>query len=303
MPVLYLGIALIAVALFVVVLVLVRGSVGQTGVARSLAILEGTVTDRSVVKSELSARDRLIDPLFERARRLAVLLSPNGASDQLAKGLEKAGNPAPWTVERIMGAKGVGLIVGLLFGLLIGGLSLRGIVFALVFGVALFYLPNILVYNGSLRRQEKVTQGLAESLDMLTVCVEAGQGFDAALAQVAKTVTGPISEEFARVLSEMQIGKSRAEAFAALGERVTLPEVKNFVSAIVQADKLGIPIATVLREQTSAMRLARRERAEEKAQKVTVKILFPLIFCIFPALFIVIIGPGAIRIMNAFSGG
>lgn len=303
MPMLYLGIAFIAVALFVVVLVLVRGSVGQTGVARSLAILEGTVTDRSVVKSELSARDRLIDPLFERARRLAVLLSPNGASDQLAKGLEKAGNPAPWTVERIMGAKGVGLIVGLLFGLLIGGLSLRGIVFALVFGVALFYLPNILVYNGSLRRQEKVTQGLAESLDMLTVCVEAGQGFDAALAQVAKTVTGPISEEFARVLSEMQIGKSRAEAFAALGERVTLPEVKNFVSAIVQADKLGIPIATVLREQTSAMRLARRQRAEEKAQKVTVKILFPLIFCIFPALFIVIIGPGAIRIMNAFSGG
>ena len=145
-------------------------------------------------------------------------------------------------------------------------------------------------------------KGLADALDMLTVCVEAGQGFDAAILQVARTVSGPIAGEFARVLSEMQIGKSRGEAFSSLGERTTAPELKNFVSTLVQADRLGLPIAAVLREQTKEMRVVRRQRAEEQAQKVTVKILFPLLLCIFPALFIVIIGPGAIQIMDAFSG-
>jgi tight adherence protein C len=140
-------------------------------------------------------------------------------------------------------------------------------------------------------------------LDMLTVCVEAGQGFDAAILQVARTVTGPIGGEFARVLSEIQIGKTRADAFASLGERTTAPELKNFVSTLVQADRLGLPVGSVLREQTKEMRIVRRQRAEEKAQKVTVKILFPLLLCIFPALFIVIIGPGAIQIVAAFSGG
>ncbi len=109
---------------------------------------------------------------------------------------------------------------------------------------------------------------------------------------------GPIAGEFARVLSEIQIGKTRGEAFASLGERTTAPEVKNFVSALVQADRLGLPIAAVLREQTKEMRIVRRQRAEEQAQKVTVKILFPLLLCIFPALFIVIIGPGAIQIID-----
>ena len=106
-------------------------------------------------------------------------------------------------------------------------------------------------------------KGLADALDMLTVCVEAGQGFDAAILQVARASTGPISGEFARVLSEMQIGKSRGEAFACLGERTTAPEVKTFVSALVQADRLGLPIAVVLREQTKEMRIVRRQRAEE----------------------------------------
>jgi tight adherence protein C len=136
---------------------------------------------------------------------------------------------------------------------------------------------------------------------MLTICVEAGQGFDAALMQVARNVEGPIAGEFARVISEIQIGKSRGEAFAAMGDRVVLPDVRNFTTALVQADRLGLPIATVLREQTANMRLVRKQRAEEKAQKISVKILFPLVLCIFPVLFIVLIGPGAIRIIENFS--
>ena len=128
---------------------------------------------------------------------------------------------------------------------------------------------------------------------MLTVCVEAGQGFDAAILQVARTVTGPIGGEFARVLSEIQIGKSRADAFASLGERTTAPEVKTFVSASCRPTGWACrwPPSCASRPK---MRMIRRQRAEEQAQKVTVKILFPLLLCIFPALFIVIIGPGAI---------
>ncbi len=118
---------------------------------------------------------------------------------------------------------------------------------------------------------------------------------------VSRNIEGPISGEFARVLSEIQIGKSRGEAFAAMGDRVTLPEVKNFTTALVQADRLGLPIGAVLREQTSSMRLIRKQKAEEKAQKVTVKILFPLMLCILPALFIVVIGPGALKMMELFS--
>jgi tight adherence protein C len=136
---------------------------------------------------------------------------------------------------------------------------------------------------------------------MLTVCVEAGQSFDGALLQVARSVDGPIAGEFARVLSEIQIGKSRGDAFTSLAKRTSVEEAKNFVTSLVQADRLGLPIASVLREQSTQMRLVRRQRAEEKAQKVPVKIVFPMVLFIFPALFIVVIGPGAIRVMSAFS--
>lgn len=180
--------------------------------------------------------------------------------------------------------------------------KVTGLLLAVVLGAVGLFLPDLLLYNAALRRQEKTSKGLADTLDILTVCVEAGQGFDSALLRVAREGEGPMADEFARVLSEMQLGTSRADAFSALGDRVSLPEVKNFVSAIVQADRLGIPIAKVLREQTSAMRVARRQKGEEKAQKVTVKILFPLLLCIFPALFVVIIGPGIIRMMTSLFG-
>jgi tight adherence protein C len=134
---------------------------------------------------------------------------------------------------------------------------------------------------------------------MLTVCVEAGLGFDAGLAQVARNAQGPIAGEFARLLREMQIGKTRVVAFQDLAARTTVPELRMFVSALVQSDKLGIPLAGVLREQSAEMRLKRRQRAEEQAQKVPVKILFPLLLCIFPALFVVLIGPGAIQIARS----
>ncbi len=301
MGILVLGIGMVMLALVIVVLATVIGSGSRTGVARSLELVNHQVSAQEVAKNELGVQDRLLVPTLDRMRGLAYRLSPAGTGSRLARSLDRAGNAGGWTVERVMGAKGLGLLVGAVGALLVFGISLGGLVAAAIAGAAGFFLPDVLVYNAGMKRQNQLRKGLADALDMLTVCVEAGQGFDAAILQVARTVPGPIGGEFARVLSEIQIGKSRGEAFASLGERSTAPEMKNFVSTLVQADRLGLPIATVLREQTKEMRVVRRQRAEEQAQKVTVKILFPLLFCIFPALFIVIIGPGAIRIIQAFS--
>ena len=300
---LFFGALLFIASVVVVALATSVGPGESRGVARSLELVNYTPTRSSVAKHELAARDRLLDPMIDTLRRMALRLSPSGTGDRLARSLDKAGNPPAWTIERIMGVKGIALFLGAILALVILGFSPLGILAAVGFGTACFFLPDLLIHNLGTRRQQEMQKGLADALDMLTVCVEAGQGFDAAILQVAKTVTGPIGGEFARVLSEIQIGKSRADAFAALGERTTAPEIKTFVSALVQADRMGLPVAAVLREQTKEMRVARRQRAEEQAQKVTVKILFPLLLCIFPALFIVIIGPGAIKIAAVFGGG
>jgi tight adherence protein C len=299
---LFLGLTIVVLAVGVVVLVGTGDSGETSGTARSLELINYQPTTRSVAKNELAAHDRLVAPVVEAMRRVGERLSPGGAGARIARSLDKAGNPAGWNIERIMAAKAIAMVLAAFVAVVLLGFDLRGLLVAALAGLAGFFLPDLLVYNRGVKRQQELTKGLADALDMLTVCVEAGQGFDAAIMQVAKTVTGPIGGEFARVISEMQIGKSRGEAFAALGERVSTPEVKNFVSALVQADRMGLPIAAVLREQTKEMRISRRQRAEEKAQQVTVKILFPLLLCIFPALFIVIIGPGAIRIMDAFKG-
>jgi tight adherence protein C len=300
MTVLIAAAILIAVAVILLVLGLVLGSQEKTGVARSLELVNYRASGQTVARHELGATDRLLDPILTRLRGLGAALTPTGAAESMARNLDKAGNPPAWTVEKVYGAKGLLLLIGIGLGFLWQGLSVTGFLAMAGLGAFAFFLPDILVYNAGLRRQEQLRKGLADSLDMLSVCVEAGQGFDAAIQQVARSTDGPIAGEFARVLSEIQIGRSRSDAFASLGERTTAPEVKNFVSALVQADRLGLPVAAVLREQTQNMRLIRRQLAEEKAQKVTVKILFPLLLCIFPALFIVIIGPGAIRLMEAF---
>ncbi|GAA1992113.1 type II secretion system F family protein [Terrabacter lapilli] len=298
----------VAAGMFAVALLIAALSVSVTGgeprgVARSLMLIDQQIERREVVTSELAAKDRLLVPILEQTKGLARALSPGGVDDRYTKMLDQAGNPGGWTVERILGAKGAALLLGLVLGAFYGKFQLpNALLYALIGGAALFFLPDLLIKNLAQRRQEQTSKSLADALDMLSVCVEAGQGFDAALLQVARNVDGPISGEFARVLSEIQIGKSRGEAFSAMGDRVTLPEVKNFITALVQADRLGLPIAGVLREQTVNMRLVRRQKAEEKAQKVTIKILFPLMFCILPALFIVIIGPGGIRMMSAFGG-
>jgi tight adherence protein C len=190
---------------------------------------------------------------------------------------------------------------GLLFGLLLS-LSFGLIAMLVVGGAAAgYFAPNMYLYQKGCDRTDSMRRALPDALDLLTISVEAGLGFDSALSQVARNTEGPLANEFARVLQEMQIGLGRAQALRALGERTTLTELRSFASAMVQADSFGIPVADVLRVQSSEIRLKRRQRAEELAQKIPVKILMPLMSCILPCLFIVVIGPAVISVAGMFS--
>ena len=164
-----------------------------------------------------------------------------------------------------------------------------------------YVLPNILLYNAGQKREKLMRNSLPDAIDLLTVSVEAGLGFDAAVARVARNTTGPLSQEFARLLQEMQIGVGRTEAMRAMAERTSLADLKSFCLAMVQADSLGIPIGRVLRIQSQEMRTKRRQRAEEKAQQVPVRIMIPLVLFILPCLFLVILGPAGIQIAETFS--
>ncbi len=274
----------------------------QHGVAGALAAIEQTYTQRV----ETAGEQRATDPFAQLPgwlRVLALRLSPASFGVTVQRRLDIAGNPQRWTIDRILAAKGLGLVALAVLGVLLG---LHSFVLLLLFAVAGgafgFFLPDVLLYNLGQKRQAQIRLALPDALDMLTICVEAGLGFDAALAQVARNTEGPLAAEFARLLQEMQIGKSRSQALRAMVDRTTVTELRAFVSALVQAGELGIPVARVLREQAKEMRLRRRQRAEEQAQKVPVKILFPLICCLFPALMVIIIGPGVITIAHSLFG-
>jgi tight adherence protein C len=298
------GVATIFFGLAVAGLTLIRPAAPPTGVAKSLLAIERMRLDPGTHPTALPATERLLRPAMQRLGRMGRRLTPIDTPQRLLRRLNLAGNPRAWSVERILATKAGGLVGGVVLGLLVlsTGRVLVGLLWLAIGCVAGFWLPNVLLYNAGLKRQDKLRRSVPDALDMLTVCVEAGLGFDAGLAQVARNAEGPIAGEFARLLQEMQIGKSRTSAFQDLATRTTVPELKVFVSALVQSDKLGIPLAGVLREQSAEMRLKRRQRAEEQAQKVPIKILFPLLLCIFPALFVVVIGPGAIQIAHSLFG-
>lgn len=273
----------------------------QDGVAKALATIDVHYTRHA--RAEVATLRDPFASLPGWLRGVAVRLSPSGISTTLQRRLDLAGNPSGWTPDRVLAVKGVGLFILAALGGLYGiGTFGMLVLCAVVAGAAGFFVPDVLLYNVGVKRQAKMQKALPDGLDLLTVCVEAGLGFDAALAQVARNTTGPLAAEFSRVLQEVQIGKSRSQALRALTDRTTVPELRSFVSALVQAGELGITIASVLREQAKEMRLRRRQRAEEKAQKLQVKILFPLVFCLFPSMFIVVIGPGMISIAHALLG-
>jgi tight adherence protein C len=273
-------------------------------VGRSLAAVQAIQTAPQSMRDELDQpfASRVLFPAVGRLSGFGRALSPSGQSDRIKRRLDLAGNPSRWDVDRVYAFKMLGLIAGLLLGILttfaFGASPLVAIGITVVLTLVGFYAADIVLLQTSQTRQHQMRKDLPDALDLLSISVEAGLGFDAALSQVARNTTGPLAEEFFRVLQEMQIGTGRPDAMRALGERTTVPELRGFVTAMVQADAFGVPVANVLRIQAGEMRIKRSQRAEESAQKVPVKILFPLIFCILPALFIVVIGPAAITIVR-----
>jgi len=303
---LIIGLSALVAAALVGSLAMVGEGEERAGVNRSLAAIEkGYGVGPEAARRQRSFTDRILVPFGTRLGSLGAALTPSGANARLQRHLDYAGNPAGWPVERVIAAKGIGLVLGFLFGLgfgvMMGGAS--KIILCTIVGAAFGFLgPDLMIYNNGQKRQAELRISLPDVLDTLTISVEAGQGFDAALAQVSRNGRGPIVGEAARVLQEMRIGKSRTEALRSMAARTTVPELKGFAAAVVQASDLGVPVAQVLREQSREMRLRRRQRAEEMAQKVPIKILFPTLFCLFPALFIVIIGPGALNMAKHFGG-
>jgi tight adherence protein C len=251
------------------------------------------------------ARERLIKPFYNTALGLAHRFTPAGARDAIRRKLVMAGSPFGWDADRVLVAKVACLTVGVLLGLLFVAvfsfaLPLRILGFLAIAALG-YWLPNVVLTNAVQRRQHVLRSSLADSIDLLTICVEAGLGFDAAMAHVSKNTTGPLADEFYRTLQEVQLGRSRNEAMRNLAARSNVPELRAFVLAMVQADVFGVSVANVLRVQAKDMRMKRRQLAEERAMKVPIKVLFPVLFCIFPALFVVILGPAIMRIAEVFS--
>lgn len=280
----------------------------RDGMNRSIAAIEafGSAPPELRADFEPSFHDRVLIPLLGRFALLGRRLSPSDRSDRLRRKLDVAGNPAGWTADRVVAMKVIGFVVGLIGGLVVTALLGLGLAPRLVITVAAsmigYVAVNFWLYQRGYDRAAQMQKDLPDALDLLTISVEAGLGFDSALSQVARNTDGPVSEEFARVLTEMQIGMGRSQAMRSLGERTTLSELRGFANAMVQADAFGIPVGQVLRVQSSEMRLKRRQRAEEMAQKIPVKIMVPLIFCILPTLFIAVLGPAAITIIGSFKG-
>ena len=240
-------------------------------------------------------------------RSVAERMSPSGTGAKVQRGLDLAGNPGRWNAGKIFAAKGAGLLGGVLFGVFVAAsflgsvLSLKGLLAITASALLCFFLPNVLLFNAGQKRQDRIRKDLPDTLDLMAVSMRAGLGFDAAVGRVAQNSSGPLSAEFARMLHEFRLGESRRNVLRSLSSRSTVSDLQYVVQALVQADTLGVPIADVLTEQGKEMRTKRRQRAEEKAQKVTVKIIFPTLLCIFPALMVVVIGPGAIKIAQTFA--
>jgi tight adherence protein C len=224
---------------------------------------------------------------------LLRLLTPDPAARRVRRQLDLAGRPEGWTMTRLLWAKlGLGVSAAALATLVFteDPGPVKGLVCVVVVAVA-YHVPEILLHGRGEERQKAIAQELPDVLDQMTIAVEAGLGFEGALARAAATGTGPLSGELVRTLQDVTVGRPRREAYEALVKRTQVEDLRRFVSAINQADAYGIAVVDVLRVQADEMRLKRRQRAEEQAMKVPVKVTFPLMVCILPALLIIVIGP------------
>ena len=250
---------------------------------------------RGLVLSQ-SPFERVLRPLLHSLGQTARRISPAGMVETLERRVELSG--VAWPVERFLILKFVAagglLAAGLVYATVSG--SSTGLLSALAAGIAGYLLPDVVLSRLASARQLAITNALPDTLDQLTICVEAGLGFDSAMARIARSGEGPLTGEIARLLQDLRVGVPRSEALQALLERTDVPELRQFVHAVIQAETYGVPVSKVLRAQATEQREKRRFRAEERAMKLPVKVIFPLVFCILPVLFIVVISPAFISL-------
>jgi tight adherence protein C len=247
--------------------------------------------------------ERVLLPLITNLAEFAMRLSPQRSTEALQHKLDLAGNP--YDLTRYIGIR---VLAAVLFGGLGVALTfvaktlpfIQRILLPVVGGGLGYYLPVLSLGRTISKRQDDIIRSLPDALDLLTICVEAGLGFDAAMSRVAEKWDNELSVAFTRVLQEIQLGKLRREALRDMADRMEVRDVSTFVAAIIQAGQLGVSLARVLRIQSDQMRVRRRQRAEELARAATLKILPPVAFLIFPALLIVLLGPAAIQMLSVF---
>jgi tight adherence protein C len=248
-------------------------------------------------------RQRVMLPLRDRVAALVLRVNPKMSIESVQTKILSAGLGRNLSATGFLAFKGLGVLGGLLLALLFGASSrgATGLFFILAFAGCGFFAPDGLLTMKIRRRKDEVGAALPDALDLLAVSVEAGLGFDGAIAKLTEFMDGPLVDEFSLMLSEMRIGETRAEALKRLAIRVPTPEVSAFVRSIVQSDQLGTSLGRILKMQAGDSRLRRQQAAEEKAMKAPIKMLFPTVLFIFPSMFIVILGPALMNIQALFS--
>jgi tight adherence protein C len=249
-----------------------------------------------------SFAERVLAPLKGKLADWALRLSPRSTVDGVAAKLLLAGLGRRMTPTTFLAFKAGAGIGGMLLGLMVGVSAgpFGTLAFTSIFAVGAFLLPDFLLSSSARRRKERVRADLPDALDLLAVSVEAGLGFDGAVAKLTDHLEGPLADEFELTLNEMRIGTSRQDALKRMAERVPAPELVSFVRALVQADQLGISLGRILRVQAADTRNRRQAAAEEKAMKAPIKMLFPTVLFIFPAMFLVILGPAMMHLLELF---
>lgn len=289
---------LIAAGVFLAVLLIVLGIASPRPADQVEARLY-EYGDRLMTLEEIELSrpfsERVLLPMIRGSSAFVARFTPLRTIENTQHKLELAGNPNNWSAAEFLGIRGLSalLLAALAFFLLMladAGIA-RQLLYSAVMGLLGFFLPILWLGNRIKNRQNEIVKTLPDALDLLTISVEAGLPFDGAMQRVAEKWDNELSKGFQRLLTEMQVGKSRREALRDMAGRMEVPDVTSFVAALIQADQLGISIAKVLRIQAEQMRIKRRQRAEEKAQQAPIKMLIPMTFLIFPTILIVILGP------------
>lgn len=268
----------------------------------------GEISSLEEIELSQSFSERVIIPMIRRLGEISARFTPQKVLEETRMKLEMAGNPGRIDAATLLASRFVvaALLGGLMF--LVGGVVAAwppSRTFLVGIGTTLFgfFMPQLWLTDRIQRRQKEIRNAMPDALDLLTICVEAGLGFDAAMSKVSEKWQNELSVAFARAIREVQLGKLRREALKDMSDRLGIPEMTSFIAAVIQSEQLGVSMAKVLRIQSEQMRMKRRQRAEEQAHKAPVKMIIPMAFLTFPSIFIVLLAPAAFKILEAFGGG